>query len=208
MTWFLPPTNRVFWPEGQLLTSEEVIEVYSKRISNGYAPDEDDRRYVESLVNDIAGARQTTLPESENALPPTLEEFLLQKELGEPKAISLMTVEETFNNYLGNYHRQFDQASTDDVNRQLLELVIGEIEPKRAKFFEEVTKSQVEAAKERAIERENFQLAVDAIDIPGLSWGQIGVSPVLALGDVLEKYTKWVLKAYCCGGLNHLRRTP
>ena len=112
-----------------------------------------------------------------------------------------MTVEETFNNYLGNYHRQFDQASTDDVNRQLLELVIGEIEPDRAKFFEEVTRSQVEAAKERAIERENFQLAIDAIDIPGLSWGQIGVSPVLALGDVLDKYTKWVLKSTAAAAL-------
>ena len=78
-----------------------------------------------AVVNENVGF----LREFKQDLPPTLEEFLAQREASAPKAISQMTVEETFNNYLG-----LNPVLLSDENRNLLIPRVN----RQAKIFEEL----------------------------------------------------------------------
>ena len=96
LTNLVPPNHEVPHHEAGIAYMEARTEVVSRLVG---------------IVNENVGF----LRDFKQDLPPTLEEFLAQREANVPEAMSQMTVEETFNNYLG-----LNPILLSDENRMLL----------------------------------------------------------------------------------------
>ena len=109
-TGLVPPDHEALHHEAGIAYMKASMEVGSRLVG---------------IVNENVGF----LRDFKQDLPPTLEEFLAGREANAPKAISQMTIEETFNNYLG-----LNPILLSDENRNLL---VPRIK-RQAKMFEEL----------------------------------------------------------------------